>query len=270
MKTYSLFNLSLVSALSCFLSFNANADALSSDGLTPGDSDSKWVVGAMAFSLNNIYKDGDNIHLLLPILEYRGDIVFVKDGELGAKLLSSGKTHNGEFSGGVLISGQTSYLEDDDTYENDSALIGLKERDAIADGGIYFRHKSDMGLAKVKLFGDLHSEKYGNRAEAQYIFDFNMQQWQFNQSITLIWQDKDRVNHFYGVSQSEATSNRAEYEGKSAVNLALAVDGRYRFNKNWDVKAAVGYVYLDDTITDSSIVSDDDISFVSLGTQYNF
>ena len=97
-----------------------------------------------------------------------------------------------------------------------------------------------------------------------------MEQWQFNQSITLIWEDSDRVNHFYGVSKSEATDNRAEYKGQSAINLALGIDGRYRFNKNWDAKAAIGYVYLDDAISDSSIVDEDDITFISLGTQYNF
>ncbi len=272
MTTLSPFSLSLACLLSGVLSFSANADTApsNSDGLVPGDSESKWVAGAMALSLNNIYKDGDSLNFLLPIIEYRGDMVFFKDGELGVKILSSGETDSGVFSGGLLVRGQASYLEDEDTYEDDTALVGLKERESIGEGGIYFRHKSDIGLAKIKFFGDLHSEKYGNRAEAQYIFDYSFEQWQINQSFTLVWEDSDRVNHFYGVSESEATAKRAEYQGQKAINLALGIDGRYRVNKNWDIKAAIGYVYLDDAISQSSIVSDTDITFLSLGTQYNF
>lgn len=272
MKIHSPLQLLFTSVFSGILSFNTLADTASavSDGLNPGDSDSKWVAGAMALSLSNIYQDADNINLLVPVLEYRGDIIFLKDGELGAKLLSTGETEHGVLSGGLLLGGQASYLDDKDTYEDDSALIGLEERESIAEAGVYLRHKNEMGQAKLKFFGDLHSEKYGNRAEAQYIFALNKEQWQLNQSITLIWEDSDRIDHFYGVSQSESTANRAEYKGQSAINLALGIDGQYRVNKNWDVKAAVGYVFLDDAITDSSIVSDDDISFISLGTQYNF
>ncbi len=272
MKTLSPFKLALTSVISCTLSFNAlaNTEPQSSDGLSPGDSDSKWVVGVMGFTSDNIYKDGHDINFLSPILEYRGDVMFLKDGELGAKLLSSGKTQQGEFSGGLLLTAQDSYLSDDDLYKNDAALAGLKEREGVAEAGVYLRHKSELGQAKLKFFGDMQSEKYGNRAEVQYIFDINFKQWQINPMVTAIWEDSDRVNHFYGVSESEATQTRAQYKGKSNVHLAASINSRYRVNKIWDIEMSVAYVHLGDGVTDSSIVSKDDITMVAFGTKYNF
>ncbi|MEH6343957.1 MAG: MipA/OmpV family protein [Bermanella sp.] len=258
--------------LGCLFSINSYADntPILSDGYSPGDSDSKWLVGAHAVTLNNPYKSADNISLLLPVIEYRGDIFFLKDGEFGAKVFGTGETENGIFSTGLLIRGQASYLEDKDNYDDDEALIGLKERESVGEGGIYFRHKSELGQAKIKLFTNLNDEDHGNSAEAQYIFDLGTKQWQINQTITAIWQDSDRVNHFFGVSASEATDTRAEYQGKSAINLAVGIDGRYRVNENWDIKAGLAYVYLDDAITESSIVSEDGVSLFSMGTEYNF
>ena len=261
--------IAVLGSLLCISSYADSTPTLS-DGYSPGDSDSKWLVGAHAVTLNNPYKSADNINFLLPVVEYRGDVFFLKDGEFGAKIFGSGETDNGIFSSGLLLRGQVSYLEDEDNYDDDEALIGLKERESVGEAGIYFRHKSELGQAKIKLLTDLHDENYGNSAEAQYIFDLSSKQWQVNQTITAIWQDSDRVNHFYGVSASEATSTRAEYKGKSAINLIVGIDGRYRVNENWDIKAGLAYVYLDDAITDSSIVSEEGISLFSMGTEYNF
>ncbi len=77
----------IAAGLGCLLSLNSFSDNANiySDGLSPGDSESTWVVGAYALSLNNIYKGGDDINVLVPTLEYRGETFFIKDGELGAK-----------------------------------------------------------------------------------------------------------------------------------------------------------------------------------------
>ncbi len=254
-------------------SFADNADVYS-DGLAPGDSDSKWVVGAYALSINNIYKGADNINVLIPAVEYRGETFFIKNGELGAKLFGTQQTDNGIFSLGLLLKGEKSYLADKDNREESEALAGLNKRDDVGEIGMYFSHKTELGMAKVKIFNGIgdsgDDENFGNKADIYYTFNLQANKWHINPTLGVSWIDSDRVNHMFGVSTAEANANRSEYKGKSSVNLVGALRGRYSFNENWDFNSAAIYSKLGSGITDSSIVDTDDFGLVVVGTTYNF
>ncbi len=271
--TMKKFACALVATALLPMSALADKATIYSDGLVPGDSQSKWVAGAYALSIGNIYTDAGNINTLIPMVEYRGETFFIKEAELGAKLFDSEETQYGIFSGGLMLSKDISYLADNGEYKNNAALSGLKERKDIGQTGFYAAHKSKHGLGKIKVFSGTKGDEDlspGNRADMYYTFNYKASKWRINPSIALSWVSSDRVNYLYGVSSDEVAAGRSEYEGKSAINFTGVIRGRYALTDHWDLDSAVFYSKLGSGITDSSIVEKDTFTMLAVGTTYNF
>lgn len=243
--------------------FAANTQA--SDAIGPGDSDSRWIVGASVVGQNNIYAGEDGVGYIFPNIVYNGDRFFVKDGTLN---LSIGELNN--FSGGLTVGVSGSFLSDEDEYEDTEELNGLIERDAAVEGGFYLNHTTDMGRLNLTVVTDLGDEHDGETVSLGYTFDLHAGEWAINPVVRLRWMSDSKVNHHFGVSASEATATRAEYEADSALNVYAGVRARYEFTENWDIGLETGVTYLDSTIQDSSIVEDDLIFQAGVTVSYNF
>lgn len=253
-------------ALSCGQAFAADNDSIpQSDAINPGDSDSKWVLGASIGAMTNPMAGEDNAAFIAPNLEYRGEYFFIKDGEIGLSLYKQPS-----FSAGLVLTGSGSFLQDKDDYDDNDKLAGLEERDGTLDAGAYFIHRSDMGRLKVTLLSEVTGEHHGQSADANYVFDYKVSDWHVNPFVGATWVSDEAVDHFFGVSAAEANSNRAAYEGESSVNMYAGVRGRYEITENWDVTASAAYLHLGSGIADSSIVEEDNIMMTSVGVNYNF
>ncbi len=239
--------------------------SMASDAIAPGDSDSKWVVGGQIGTISNPYAGEDTVGFILPNVEYRGENFFVKDGHIAYKLFGTSG-----FSGGITLTGRGSFLYDDDEYEDNRALAGLKEKDGTLDAGFYLLHKSSLGRLKVTVLDEITGEHNGQSADINYIFDFKIYKWYVNPVIGLAWSSSNSVDHFYGVSEDEETATRAAYEGDDTIDLYTGIRGRYEFTQHWDINLAAVYVNLGSGITDSSIVDEDELFISSVGASYNF
>lgn len=246
-------------------SVSISHSALASDAIGPGDSNSKWVVGGIGGAFTNPYTDEDNQGFFLPTVEYRGERFFVKDGQIGYSVLQFDS-----FSAGILLTGHGSYLHDEDEYDDNENLVGLKERKSTLDGGLYLMHRSDLGLLKLSILDELSGKHNGQSADLHYTFDIHYRGFAINPVIGVVWNGADMVNHFYGVSEAEANARRDAYEGKSTTNVYTGVRARYQFDQHWDAELAIAYSKLGSGISDSSIVEEDDLSFIGIGTHYNF
>ncbi len=239
--------------------------SFASDGLSPGDSQSKWIVSGYAVSLNNIYEGEDDMTLVLPNVEYRGERFFIKDGDLGVRLYSPG-----DVSLGVILTGRASFLNDNGEYKDNAKLAGLQERESSAEAGMYFIHNSNLGQLKVKLLDEISDKHNGQRADVNYVFDLSHNGWRINPSIGATWESKDMNNYYYGVSANEANAQRAQYTATSSTSVKTAINARYAMNDNWDLHLGAGYTLLGDGISDSSIVQDNEIVHAVMGATYNF
>ncbi len=247
--------------------FTAHAESIRvSDAFRPGDSDSKWVVGIAAGTVENPYINEDSKDTFaVPNIEYRGEKFFVKDDEIGYNLVRK----NG-FGAGLVVSGKGTYLSFDDEYEDNEQLTGIEERDMTADAGIYLLHTTELGQFRVRLLDEITGEHSGNSADASYTFDLNWHQWNINPTLGLAWESDATVDHFYGVSEQEANRNRAAYKGESATTWYTGIRGRYTLTKHWDVNLSAYYVRMGSGITDSSLIEEDQLYATSVGVNYNF
>lgn len=242
-----------------------SSSSFASDSFAPGDTQSKWVVGGSLGVISNPLKGEDNIGLLLPKVEYRGERLFVRDGQLGFNLLEQSG-----FSTGLVLTGQTSFLYDDDEYDDNPVLAGLKEREGTIDAGLYLAHSSELGRLQFTVLEEVSGEHDGQTADLNYVFDLSYNNWRINPVIGATWNSSDSVNYFYGISQAETNANRAAYKGDSTVNPYAGIRGRYLIDKNWELDMQANYVHLGDGISDSSIVEDDHVASLTVGVNYNF
>jgi len=253
-------NLSML-GVSSALSLQANA----SDAVGPGDSDSKWVVGAGVVGINNPYSGEGSEAGIIPTLNYNGDRFFIKDGSLNLHLA---KSHN--FSGGLKVTLDGSFLSDDSDYKDNEKLAGITERDVTVLGGFYVNHDTDMGRLSFSALTDLGDEHGGQTAALKYTFDLHAGNWNINPVLGVQWMSDEVVNHHAGVSANEATTTRAEYHGDATLNAFAGIRARYEITDHWDVNLATGITKLGSEITKSSIVEDDTVSQASLSINYNF
>ena len=246
-----------------------------SDAIGPGDSDSRWVVGGSASTMNNVYVGEDTEGYILPYVEFNGETFWVKNGTFN---VSFGQWDS--LSGGVTAKLDGGFLSNDDNYEDNEKLAGLEERGYSADGGIYLYHTTDRGRLKLALYTDVGSEHDGHEAIVKYTFDLKAGAWSINPMIGAQWLSDNKVNYFYGVSDAESTPLdtfhavptyvREAYKGGAAVNYFAGVRGRYEITDNWDVNLNAGVTRLDSDVTDSSVVEDDYSYCASASFRYNF
>ncbi|MFK8050948.1 MAG: MipA/OmpV family protein [Halioglobus sp.] len=242
-----------------------SANTQASDAIGPGDSESRWILGASVVAQNNIYAGEDAVGYISPNFVYNGDRFFVKNGTLNLFVAEVN-----QFSAGLIVGVDGGYLSDEDEYEDTDELEGLIERDATLEGGFYVNHTTDLGRLNLTVVTDLGNEHDGETVSLGYTFDLHAGEWAINPVVKVSWMSDSKVNHHVGVSASEATATRAEYRADSAVNVYAGVRGRYEFTENWDISLETGVTYLDSTIRDSSIVEDDLIYQAGVTVSYNF
>jgi len=243
----------------------ARSEKFISDAVGPGDSDSKWVLGAYTGSITSPYEGEGVKGFLIPSIEYRGEYFFVSDGNVGFNLFR----HQG-LSTGVFLTVDGSLLADEEDYEDNDLLDGLEERDATLNAGIYLKHTTPLGQLRVAVHDEVTGEHDGQSAIVDYTFDFKYKNVNINPVVGLAWNSADTVNHDFGISTKEATNDRKEYKGTSSVSVYTGVRARYDITEHWDVDVGVGVVKLGSGIKDSSIVEKDTLFISAVGVNYNF
>ena len=260
-KTKGLIKLSLLASAASILS----SQAIASDAIGPGDSGSKWVLGASLDVYNNPYSGEDNTAEITPNIKYNGERFFIKDGTLNLHLT---ETHG--FSGGLKLALDGGFLSEHRDYEDNEKLAGLTEREGTILGGIYMNHDTGLGRLNFSALTDLGDEHDGQAAKLKYTFDLKAGNWNINPVLGVEWLSDELVNHYTGVSANEVTASRAVFSGKETVNVFAGIRARYEITDKWDVNVATGAVKLGSEITDSPIVEDDVVYQASLGFNYNF
>ncbi|PCJ16809.1 MAG: hypothetical protein COA96_18230 [SAR86 cluster bacterium] len=244
---------------------SATNTAFAGDAIGPGDNDATWIVGLSAISYDNVYAGEGRDSVLLPNISYNGETFFVKNGTFNYSLFQAGNYSfglTGGFDGG--------FLNDVSEYRNNAELVGLEERDSTFEGGFYVNHTTDLGRFHFAALTDLGNKHDGESASLTYTFDLKAGNWNINPAVGVHWLSDNKVNHRYGVSLAEANVSRAAYEAGSAFNVSVGIRARYELTDHWDVNLQTGINFLDSSISNSSIVDDDNAYHTAISFNYNF
>lgn len=131
--------------------------------------------------------------------------------------------------------------------------------------------ETDIGILELSVMQDLSDEHEGTQVSFGWGVPL-VEKGRFSlmAEANVSWLSDDLVNHYYGVSASQAQPGRAAYSADSAWVYGAGLNGRYAMTENWIVIGAVGYEAYSDEITDSSIVNEDSTVSAMLGVMYRF
>ena len=163
-----------------------------------------------------------------------------------------------------------------DGYEEDdsSFLDGMDDRDWSLDGGIGIDWLTGIGLFELTFVNDLLGRHDGQELDFSYTILFKWAGFDFIPSAGVKWKSDNLVDYYYGVRDNEVRFDpgvlRAPYEGNDAVDPYLRLAVRRKLGGRWSVLGAVQYEWLDDNITDSSIVDENYETSLLLGILYTW
>ena len=213
---------------------------------------------------NRIKKyDSDDKTSAIPILLYEGQHFFVRGTTLGWDFADS------EVWEYAIIGEYLNYGYDD---SDSNFLDGMSDRDpSIGVGGHIILKLEKLGL-KFSVVTDVANESDGSQVVGKIFYRHKTGTGlALTPSASIVWQDEDFNDYYYGVRGREATPARRAYSADHDVNFRLGLQAAYRKpGSNWLITGGVNYEFLGDEIDDSPITNDDEVFSALIGVGYTF
>ncbi len=83
------------------------------------------------------------------------------------------------------------------------------------------------------------------------------------------WQSAGSLDYFYGLNEQEALGNELYSPGSGLTNL-LRFDWSYQINEHWDLRFFTSYRHLSHSISDSPLVTENNVITAFAGGVYHF
>jgi outer membrane protein len=255
---------SLSLLLLLLLGFATRLSAQPPAGVRP----SPWSVGVIAITDSQPYADAGGIVRVFPSVVYQGERLQVLGPLVRYQLY-----RNEWVSFSAIAAVEFSPYEEEDS----PILNGLDEPDPTLIAGISSR-LSLSKLTRIPLSlvfsaeGDVLGEHNGLQATAGASYRLGTPRQPLSGAIGfgVLLQDENWTNYFVGVPLAKQTEERPAYDASSSVNPYLALRMMYRMNRNWSLMGLARLEWLDDSWSESPLVSDDTRTVTFVGLNYTF
>lgn len=218
---------------------------------------SGWGAGLGAVIQQQGYVGASTDTMIFPMLSYQGENFYWQGPELGYEV-----NDNLSFFGSYRFDG---FDEDDSNF-----FDGMEARKGSLDLGVAYSFDTDIGNIEVEAAFDVLDEHGGYELGLSYGFPLPALGGMVIPSIGVSYVSEDLVDYYYGVRASEATDNRPQYQGDSAVNFSVGLTGFWPIEENQQVFASLSYDILGSGIEDSPLLEDSASSSLVIGWIYQF
>jgi outer membrane scaffolding protein for murein synthesis (MipA/OmpV family) len=170
------------------------------------------------------------------------------------------------------IVGQSWFTEiSQEDQEQGNLLDGIQTRRASFEMGIeYVRQYTDADI-RVRLLNDVLSRHDGFLFTADYNRPIFTNYALIMPSVGVIYLSENAVDYYYGVSANEATSFRTAYSPEGAWGASARLYIERPINKSFTAFAFANYVYFDEDITESPIVTIEQAAYnIAVGVLWTF
>ncbi len=255
------------------------------------DSDSQWQfsLGLGAGIRTNPVMDNDDIPLVvIPYASYQGERFFIQNLDFGYTLFEN---ETQQFN--LLIT--PSY---DQVFFNKWDINNFIERSGLALGSSNdiptvehtnrvidkrLLHKRRMaGLAGVEFSRSFYgldvqmqllaeATGYYNGSEARVAVSKTINLGKHDVKLTLgtNWQDAKTLNYYYGLPAQEAF-NHTPYNPVNGFTTLLRFDWNYQLDDHWSLRFFTSYRHLSSSISDSPLVTTNNVITAFAGGVYHF
>ena len=223
------------------------------------------TIGAGVAYEDKPYKkyDSDEQYQPIPIILYEGERFFARGQTIGWKITDSDVWE-------LAIIGE--YMNYGYDSSDSDFLDSMSDRDpSIGVGGHVIWKPEKLGL-KLSAVTDVADESDGSQIVGEVSYTHvTTNGVALTPAASIIWQDEDFNDYYYGVRSREATPVRPAYNADDDINFRLGLNAAYqKSGSRWLYMGGVSYEFLGDEIDDSPITSDDGVFSAIIGIAYQF
>ena len=225
--------------------------------------------------------------VLLPGLYYYSEYWFFDNGKLGTSWqlspswsLSLVGQLNAEkgyfqkwFSGNAFqlrsshANFSTPTLQDERFGPAQASVREISKRPTAFDAGLQLDWFGDNWQVQTQLWQDISNKYQGQHASiaAARSFDTVSGNWQLN--AKLHWKSAKLIDTYYGIDNNEPFY-LPRYNGKASWQPELRLSWQYPLSQRTALLAFVRYLHLDDAMTDSPLLQDNNVTTWFFGISY--
>lgn len=147
----------------------------------------------------------------------------------------------------------------------------LSDRNVSGLFGIEYEYVSDETSLSLQVLKDVTNDHRGLEVRAAIAYAWTKNNHHFNFSGGSIWQSKDWVNYYYGLSENDSTATTLRYQANSgSLSPFVRMSWRYALTRHWVLVANYQLKQFGSPITDSPLVIDAWSSTAFVGGVYHF
>lgn len=225
-----------------------------------------YALGIAVTGEQNLYRGAENGAFSYPYLtslrdsSFTDDWIFIRDGDLGLRWVSSGS-----WELGAVGRVQTLGLGNNEPED----LLGISDRKWTLELGPRIGWRGWPVHAEFKVYAEVSDRHDGLVSQFALSMPLEWSRGYFVPSVELIHQNSSYADYYYSVSDAESMPTRPAYSADAASNIAIRARWGYTLDQKWQLSGALGFERLDSTITDSPIVERDKVWSARIGLAYN-
>ncbi|WP_062570565.1 MULTISPECIES: MipA/OmpV family protein [Pseudoalteromonas] len=157
-------------------------------------------------------------------------------------------------------------------YEEDviEELAGIKSRNYDFDVGLRLSRRFDNSQISFEYLHDISGAHNGWVMNSFFSQIIPWRNWEFRSGIGLSAYSEDFTNYYFGITPSEANSNRPVYTPSTSYSLIFEFHAEYPINQNWVFLTGWLSTWFSDDIHHSPIVSQEYQHKAKVGLRYVF
>lgn len=218
-------------------------------------------IGVGAGSGQSLYKGIDDSTEAMPMLDIRYGNLFFGNGGLGYIL-----TEQDDFSAYMALG----YDSLDGERTDSKILKDMGDVDRGLNLIIGSEFATDFGFIDLSVAHDVSGEHSGSQVGVGWSVPLEAGDVMLMPSLSVAWMSDDLVNHYFGVSASQARPGRSAYKTDSGWRYGVDLMASYPLSEHWELQGGVGVEWYSSEITDSPIVDRDSVVSGFMGLSYHF
>lgn len=155
--------------------------------------------------------------------------------------------------------------------DDNAAFRGMNERKGELEGGIGATWITPYALISARISSDISGRSNGQELLLWADFPIIKDNLLVMPGMGLMVRSHNMANYYFGgISASEATPERPQWDTGTTVSPMVAIITSYRFSPHWVGMVAANYERYDDDIADSPIVQHSGELYGILGVGYTW
>lgn len=265
--------------------------SLLNSGVQAADSDSQWQfsLGLGAGIRTNPVMDNDDIPLVvIPQVSYQGERFFIQNLDFGYTLFQNETRQFNllltpsydqvffnkwdlnnfiERSGLALDSSKDNPTVEPINRVIDKRLLHTRRMAGLA--GVEYSHSINGLDLQLQFLTEATGYYNGSEARAAVSKTINLGKHDVKLTLGTNWQDAKTLNYFYGLPSSEAL-NHTPYNAVAGFTSLLRFDWSYQLDEHWSLRFFTSYRHLSPAISDSPLVTTNNVITAFAGGVYHF